>query len=629
MKSLIARLWWAFFGLASSLAMQAAPGEIWVSPQGSDHSPGTQEAPLRTLEQALREAREWRRLDDPRAVAGIRIVVRGGIYRLEEPLLVRWEDAGTAEAPTVIAAAEGESPVFSGGSEVSGWHQAPSRLPGLDPAVASHLWMADAPRIAKRPLLFRDFWVDGKRGQRAWNIHDDQFARILDWDKNEQVAWIPADAVRGLGIPEGLEMVVHQMWAIAILRVKRIEIVGDRAKASFMQPEQRVQFEHPWPPVVIDGEYGNSIFYLSNRLEFLDEPGEWYQDPALGKIYYWPREGENPETMEAIAPRLETLVRIEGRANRLVEHFGFEGIRFEHTTWMRPSEAGHVPLQAGFYMYEAYKLRPPGTPDKAGLENQAWVGRKPAAFEVRYGHAIDFRGCRFEHLAASGLDYVIGTKEGLVEGNVFRDIGGSGFVLGAFQEESVETHVPYQPDDSREICEGLVFANNLVTDVANIDWGCVGVLLGYTRGNLVAHNEISHVAYSGISLGWGWTQTESPALRDNTIRANHIHDFAERVYDTAGIYTLSNQPGTLITENAIHSIARPDYVHDPFHWSYIYLDEGSSNIRIVNNWTERIKFSTNATGPGNVWINTGPDAVEGRESAGLEPAFQHLLEETE
>jgi hypothetical protein len=605
--------------------LQAAPARIWVSPQGSDESSGTQEAPFRSLERALREAREWRRLEAPKIAEGIRIEVGAGTYRLDAPLQIRWEDAGTAESPTVFAAAEGEMPVISGGVSVSGWSVADA-VEGLSAEALGHVWMADAPRMAGRPIAFRDFWVNGQRAQRAWNVRDDQFPRLLDWDKGAQVGWIPAAAVDGLGEPEGLEMVVHQMWAIAILRVKSIEVVGDRAKVTFHEPENRVQFEHPWPPVVISEDHGNSIFYLSNRLEFLDEPGEWYQDPVSGKIYYWPREEETPETVEAIVPKLETLVQIEGRANRPVDHVEFEGIQFSHTTWMRPSEAGHVPLQAGFYMYEAYKLKEPGTPDKAALENQAWVGRKPAAVEVRFGREIDFRHCRFENLAASGLDYEIGTKGGVVEGNLFRDIGGSGFVMGAFQEEGVETHVPYLPEDERVICQGLSFTNNLLTDIANIDWGCVGVLIGYARHNLVAHNEISHVAYTGISLGWGWTQTESPALRGNTIRSNHIHEYAQRVYDTAGIYTLSSQPETVIEGNSIHSIARPDFVHDPYHWAYIYLDEASSHIRVQNNWTEGIKFTTNNTGPNNVWLNTGPDAVEVKESAGLQPAFHHLLD---
>ncbi|MDP0501148.1 MAG: right-handed parallel beta-helix repeat-containing protein [Verrucomicrobiota bacterium JB022] len=610
-----------FFSLAALLGclvtpLAAQPHEIWVSPDGDDAQAGTQDAPLATIERAQRQARDLRRLKDPAIAEGIRIVIRGGTYRLDQPMLVRWEDSGTAESPTVFAAAEGERPVISGGVSLEGWQQ----------QANSPLWVADAPLVGDRPLQFRNLWINGERGQRAREADGEDLHRVLAWDKENEVGVIEASAVEGLGEPAGLEFVIHQMWAIAILRVKSIEIDGDEARLQFHQPEHQVQFEHPWPPVVINEEYGNSAYYLANRLEFVDEPGEWYQDPKSGKVYYYPRAGETPAKAEVIAPVLETLVEVAGAPGWPVEHVEFEGLQFSHTTWMRPSEFGYVPLQAGFYMYEAYKLKQPGTEDKAGLENQAWVGRKPGAVELRYTQGTAFRGCFFEHLASSGLDYVIGAKHDTVEGNVFRDIGGNGFVVGPFQEEGVETHIPYNRAPEVDHCVGTRFVNNLVNDVAHDDWGCVGVAAGYVSEIEIAHNEISDVAYSGISLGWGWTRTET-VMRDNRVQNNHIHHFGKAMYDTGGIYTLSNQPNTVISGNAVHTIYRPPFVHDPYHWSYIYLDEGSANITIENNWAEGIKFSTNANGPGNVWRNNGPDVSdEVRENAGLQGEYRSLLQ---
>ena len=90
------------------------------------------------------------------------------------------------------------------------------------------------------------------------------------------------------------------------------------------------------------------------------------------------------------------------------------------------------------------------------------------------------------------------------------------------------------------------------------------------------------------------------------------------MYDVAGIYTLGNQPGTVISENYVHDIYHPGYVHDPKHWFYLYTDEGSSNITVRNNFTEGEKFLQNANGPGNIWENNGPmvnDCI--RQKAGL------------
>jgi hypothetical protein len=90
-------------------------------------------------------------------------------------------------------------------------------------------------------------------------------------------------------------------------------------------------------------------------------------------------------------------------------------------------------------------------------------------------------------------------------------------------------------------------------------------------------------------------------MKNNVVHANLIHHYGKHLYDTAGIYTLSAQPGSRVTENVVHSIYHPGYAHDPNHWFYLYTDEGSSFITVKDNRTEGRKFLQNANGPGNVW----------------------------
>jgi hypothetical protein len=277
------------------------------------------------------------------------------------------------------------------------------------------------------------------------------------------------------------------------------------------------------------------------------------------------------------------------------------------------------------YMLDAYKLKIPGTPDKKGLENQAWVGRPAAAVEVAYAENTGFEDCKFEHMAATGLDYQRGTHHDIIKGNLFKDIGGTAIQVGVYSDEAQEVHLPYNPKDEREVCHNETVADNLITDATNEDWGCVGIGAGYVRNTTIAHNEVCDVNYTGISLGWGWTKTAN-AMRDNHITANKIHHYARNMYDVAGIYTLSAQPGTLISDNYVDSIYKAPYAHDPEHWFYLYCDEGSSYITVKNNWCPAQKFLQNANGPGDVWENNGPQvATVIKNAAGLEPAYQYLL----
>ena len=322
---------------------------------------------------------------------------------------------------------------------------------------------------------------------------------------------------------------------------------------------------------------------------------------------------------------METLVNVEGTLDRPVENVKFENIGFEYTTWMRPSVMGHVPLQAGMYMTDGYKISPKMERyQNHKLDNQGWLGRPAAAVNVSGAKDIDFIGCRFKHLGSSGLDYECGTEGGLVKGCLFRDIAGSGIVAGSFSPASLETHLPYDPSDGREVCSGLVISNNLITDVSNEDWGTLGIAAGYVKDIDIEHNEINDVSYSGISLGWGWTRTVN-CMRNNRVHANLIHHYARHMYDVAGVYTLGSQPHSWVTENCVRDIYVPGYAHDPDHWFYLYTDEGSSFITVKDNWTEGEKYLKNANGPGNVWENNGPNVdPKIKENAGLTKEYQYL-----
>lgn len=599
--------------------------EIFVAPGGSDSNPGTREKPLASVAMAVRKAREMRRLNDPAINGGIRIIVAGGTYRFTEPLFIRPEDSGTEGSPTIIQAAKGARPVFSGGVPVTGWKRVSSKVPGLSAAATGRVWVADAPLAGGALLPFRQLWINDVKAVRARDRNGDSMNRILSWNHETETCWIPWPAENPATV-EGLEMFIHQWWAIAVLRVKNIEVRGDSALLHFHQPESRIQSEHPWPAPWISKKTGNSAYFLTNALQFLDSPGEWHLDTRNRKLYYWPRSGEDMTKVTVTAPVLENLVRIEGTIDQPVKHLFFKGISFAHTGWLRPGQQGHVPLQSGMFLLDAYKLKVPGTPDKKGLENQAWIGRPPAAVEVSYASYTGFDDCRFQHLAATGLDYKKGTFNGRVVGNLFRDIGGTGIQAGVFSDEAFETHLPYKPSDEREVCRNTYIGNNLVTDVTNEDWGCVGIGAGYVQGLTIEHNEVSEVSYTGISLGWGWTRTIN-AMHSNTVAANKIHHYARHMYDVSGIYTLSAQPGSLIQRNVIDSIYKAPYAHDPEHWFYLYLDEGSSFITLKDNWCPSEKFLKNANGPGNVWENNGPQADSIKREAGLEPRFQYLLEQ--
>lgn len=553
-----------------------------------------------TIEKALQQAREARRLDK---ATDICLRLEAGTYNLNQPIIIRPEDNGTR------IVADGNA-VISGGVKISGWKK------------EGKYYVASVPDFNGRPLEFRQMWVNGKKAVRARDVEDfEDMFRIRNIDKAKETLYVPAEAVKKIMNAQYAEMVLHEMWCVANLRIKDIKIQGDSAAITFHQPESHVHFMHPWPSPMVTTDGHNSPFYLTNAKELLDAEGEWYLDARASKLYYIPRKGENMKSAEVIVPAVETLLKVEGTPDNPVKDVTFEGVTFSHATWMRPSVSGHAPLQAGMYMIEAYKLRPkmnrPNGDHK--LDNQGWVGRPAAAVSLNCAENVSFSKCTFEHNASTGLDYHLYIKGGSVDRCTFSDIGGNGILAGSFGPEGHEAHLPYDPADGRIICTGLNITNNLITDVTNEDWGCVGIGAGFVKDIKICNNEISDVSYTGISMGWGWNQ-QVCSMSNNLVSGNLIHHYAKHMYDTAGIYTLGSQPHSFIVGNVVLDIYTPSYVHDPNHWFYLYTDEGSSYITVRNNWTPAEKYLKNANGPGNTWENNGPNVPDSiKAKAGITP----------
>lgn len=585
------RLLLIFAAIVAPLTLSA--GTIFLSPTGNDRGDGSKQHPLRTPHAALKMAREWRRMADERVQGGIEICFEAGRYQLDRPIYVRPEDSGTADAPTTLRPAEGaEGKVFIVGSHTltSWWRE-------------GNCWVTDAPRQHGRPILSRQLWGYTGKLQRARHCTSidglQQLERMTAFDPTQRTITIPRPSIEGLEKAEGLEMLVHQRWATAILRIKELRYEGDQAVVSFLEPESYLEFEHPWPQPVIGEERGNSSFLLMNARELLDEDFEWWQDPATGRIYLYQTDPAiDPNKQAVCLPYLERLMTIEGAPQKAVEHLYFKGLTFADTAWNRPSEQGHVTLQGGFPFIDGYKLyEKEGFEWDPNLENQAWIERPDAAVSVRNAAHIGFEGCQFIALGATGLDLAANVHRSSIEACQFRNIGGSAILVGSFGEGATEVHIPYHQIGSREgFCSHIVIANNRITNVTREDWGAVGIGCGYVSDTEIRANLLSEMNYSGIAVGWGWTKHDT-GMHNNRIVGNTVSNYARQLYDAGGIYTLSNQPNSVIENNTIYKPYPAPYATN-YRGFCIYLDAASDGYTIRNNWCEiPDSFGFNNPGP--------------------------------
>jgi parallel beta-helix repeat protein len=307
-------------------------------------------------------------------------------------------------------------------------------------------------------------------------------------------------------------------------------------------------------------------YYVQNVFEALTEPGEWYLDRRTGRLYYLPMEGESPENTEVFAPQLTEILAITGEAdaNRLVQNLCFVGLTFRHTDAVLP-RGGWDPRACSL---------PDGVPawpkdvDYAGAPQAAFNLPGAIRFEAARGCTIE--DCRLEHLGWYAVEIGDACSAIRIVGNEMCDLGGGGVKING-----ADCHEP------RHRRTG----NNVVTDnhihhAGRVFHQAVGVFLKHTFGNVISHNHIHDLFYTGISCGWSWGMMETVS-RDNHIEKNHIHHLGFGwLSDMGGIYTLGVQPGTVVRGNLIHDVERASYGG----WG-IYLDEGSSHIVVENNIT--------------------------------------------
>ncbi len=513
---------------------------FYVSPAGNDSNTGTSNSPFRTIARAQQTVREASA--DQQDIV---VHIRPGQYYLTEPLRFGPEDGGSnSHRVTYQRSGDGEVLIHSG-QRVTSWQPT-----------------SDNPKVYQTPLpnaRFRQLYVDGQRAIRARYPNGGEFLESTGWDyEDRQLIILGQHPVLAEG-QDGLEMMLLQSWAESYLRVQSISTYGlsfqKYSRVSFAKEEADILFNRPYPM----HEPAHRL-HFENARALLDAEQEWYHDEVNGILYYQPAAGVDMRDVQVTYPTLDTLLIVQGTPDQPVTNLRFENLSFQYSNWTYASEHGYLNGQAGQHNY------------RAEPNNDQYVYRPPAAVYVANADRVTFVRNKFSNLGSTGLDLHYGTRHCAVVGNTFRDIAGSGVALAKFtQDPSVEYHVPYDPSDTTEICYSDTIANNLIERVANYYFGCVGVAAGYPAHAQITHNTVRELPYSGISVGFGWTDQPN-AMSDNLIAYNDVSDVVKLLNDGAAIYTLSHQPGTRLYRNYLHAMSAPQAPWQKIKYA-IYCDE--------------------------------------------------------
>lgn len=531
---------WAL-ALVLTLALTIAHAQTiyHVAVDGSDEHPGTLDKPLATINAA--RARVRAAID-----AGLRgpvtVLVHGGRYELDAPLVFAAEDSGTTQYAVTYKAFVGETPVISGGRIVKGWQKS-----------AANRWTTRLPQVAAGQWYFRQLYADGQRLPRG-RYPQDGMLRIKE--VSDDVRTIVFDRpLRDADLGgRDVEVVVIQHWSIAraIITCSRGAEVQARTPLGWVG--------HYWATAG-----PSKPAFLENAVEFLRSEGQWHLDRRTGVLTYFAKSDENPNARVFVAPYLERLVSIEGSIDQPVRNLKFEGLIFEHVRWDLPA-SGYAGIQAGY--------NGTATEPSSAMENTL-----PFAIELQHARDCEFETCRIRHTGASGIGLGAGCTRNRIVGCEISDIGGNGIHIGP--KGPVE-RVDADWADQRDVPRGNEIINCSVHHCGSQSFGAVGVFAAYSQYTRIQHNHVAFMPYTGVSIGFRWNP--SPTSQSHClVEFNHIHDVTMKLADGAAIYALGYQPGSVLRGNHIYRVLRSSYAHGGAPNNGIYLDEGSKGFLVANN----------------------------------------------
>jgi len=525
----------------------AAECDFYISPHGNDEWSGRlsepnnarTDGPFASLNRAKLAARSAR---SKKPNVKLSIALRGGTYQLNETEVFGIADSAGSDGHTQFVAYPGETPIISSGIPIRGWQRLEGTRDNVPAFAREHLWWAEVPPQLRNVLSLYDGL---KRLPRAQSRG---FTPPQDWKEDaagrgpSDLFYFPKGIIDAYSDFRGAELLVmptanYEMNILPISYVDHRKLLGTTS----------VQASRPIGPM----QFHTETMWIENRIEDLDQPGEWVFDSENRRLVLWPI-GDSPSD-EIVAPLLTELIRIEGDIDYAgptdlpVRGVNFRGLTFSHAERLPRTGQDGLDLQHSWEHFDC----------------------PSALVRLRGADGCVLDGCRFVASGGAGVRMDLYCQHNRVANCELANLGGVGVLLAGYG--------PGTKDVNRE----NEIANNWVHHIGELNWASPAIFVWQSGGNEIANNLIHNVPYTGVAVSgrvawtrtgtlgsvrtvrwheielqnppWTWRQRE-PFLhgRQNRVVRNEIRDVLERLGDGNALYVSGTGRGNLLRENYIH-----------------------------------------------------------------------------
>jgi hypothetical protein len=528
--------------------------KLHVSPQGNDSGTGSEKEPFASLERARDEIRLRR--DRGLIPAGsVEVLIHGGRYQVSRTFDLQERDSGSETAPIIYRAAESVTPIFSGGTRLTGWRRVTENdgYPLLPAASRTNIWIVDLQNCGVTNVLplklggfasgngFRthpahELFFNGQamqlaRGPNDGFLHISQIA-VKDGTKGYDREgsktgkfYYEGDRPSRWAAEPDLLLYGYWFWDWA----------DSYERVATIDPEHKlITLALPWHT------YGFSVgapFYAVNALSELDQPGEWYLDRTARRVLF-------------LAPS------DPGSANVELSRFDAPFVTISNASWIR-------------------------------FVGVTWELGSADAVHVREGSHVLFAGCTARRFAGNGIEIHGGTQHGLRSCDVY-SMGRGGVVMEGGNRRTLEP--------------GGHFVENCdIHELSRIDHTYTPAVILDGVGNRIAHNRMHDIRSSAMRVEGN----------DHQIEYNEIYSAVTESDDQGGVDMFGDPTyrGNVYRYNYFHHVGnwRQTGEQPKCGQAGIRLDDAISGTKIIGNVFERC--SAGKLGFGGVQIHGGKDNV--------------------